>query len=480
MDFKLTPEQGMLQDSLRTLLTRDYGFESRRARVGTEQGYSDATWAQFAELGLLGLAIPEADGGLGGDAFDTMVVMELLGRALVVEPYLSTVVLGARTLATAGSEAQKQEWLPDIMGGEKKLAFAHGEAAARYDPAFVETAARRQGDGWVLDGAKAVVRDALAADAILVSARTAGDKAAKDGLSLFLVDATAKGLSRRGYVTQDGGRAAEVTLKGVEVRNDSLVGAAGEAFPVIEQAIDRANAALCAEALGIIEALNAATLEYLKTRQQFGQPIGRFQALQHRMVDMTIKAVEARSMAIVAAAGAEEKDARERRRAHQHRLVAGNRGLRTEDVHALCARDAWHPLQRQRADALRGQLLDQVTRRLRIEHADQRDAGGQQRHLVGEGTLHLRDDVGTSHGGGGAVGNRGTRGDIGGVGVEGAGAGAGLDHDRRAGLHQLGDILRHQRNALFTVGALGQNGNTHEIRRKGAWGQTEYRGPVRR
>ena len=308
MDFSLAEERRMLQDTIRRMLSQEYGFESRRARSSSPEGFSRATWKQFAELGLLGLGIPEDDGGMGGDAFDTMIVMESFGRALVVEPYLPSVVLGAGTLVAVGSAAQKAEWLPAVAGGEKLLAFAHGEPASRYETRHVATQAQRQGGGWKLEGAKAVVLNGDCADALLVSARTAGGALDARGISLFLVDAKARGVSTRGYATQDGARAAEVRLEGVTVGADALVGALDEALPVIERALERANAALCAEALGIIDALNEATLEYLKTRQQFGQPIGRFQALQHRMVDMTIRAVEARSMAIVAASGAKNAD----------------------------------------------------------------------------------------------------------------------------------------------------------------------------
>ena len=322
MDFSLSPEQGMLQDSLRKFLAKEYGFEMRRARSGSPDGFSRDTWAQLAELGLLGISIPEDDGGLGGDAFDTMLVMEQLGRALVVEPYLSTVVLGGATIAAAGSAEQKARWLPAIVGGEKIVAFAHGEPRSRYALSHVECTAKRDGEGWKLDGQKAVVRDAASANVLLVSARTAGATSDPKGISLFFVDAKAKGVAIRGYATQDGGRAGEVFLTGVQVGNDALIGAAGEAYPVIERAVDRGIAALCAEALGVIDALNEATLEYLKTRQQFGQPIGRFQALQHRMVDMTIRAVEARSMAIVAAAGSNHED-----RAQRLRMVSAAKAL---------------------------------------------------------------------------------------------------------------------------------------------------------
>jgi pimeloyl-CoA dehydrogenase small subunit len=314
MDFSLAEERRMLQDTVRRMLAQDYTFEKRRAHSKSPEGFSRAAWKQFAELGLTGLGIPEDGGGMGGDAFDTMIVMEAFGRALVVEPYLASIVLGAGTLAAAGSAAQKAQWLPAVAGGEKLLAFAHGEPASRYESRDVSTTARRQGDGWKLDGAKSVVLNGDSADALLVSARTAGGPLDAKGISLFLVEAKAKGVARRGYATQDGGRAAEVRFDGVSAGADALVGNVDGAHPVIERAIGRANAALCAEALGIIEALNEATLEYLKTRQQFRQPIGKFQALQHRMADMTIRAVETRSMAIVAASGAKHADAIESER----------------------------------------------------------------------------------------------------------------------------------------------------------------------
>ncbi|MGZ5584768.1 MAG: acyl-CoA dehydrogenase family protein, partial [Usitatibacter sp.] len=314
MDFTLTEEQRQLQDTLRRYLGREYTFDQRRKRLAAGTGFSRETWKQLAELGVLGIGIREDDGGLGGDAFDTMIVMESLGRALVVEPYLASVVLGAGIVSDTGNDAQRGQWLPAIAAGEKLLALAHGEAAARYATSHVETRAARRGDGWKIDGAKAVVLNGDGADALIVSARTAGAAADRAGISLFLVDAKARGVSMRAYATQDAGHAADVRLDGVEVGDDMRLGPAGEALAAIERALDRANAALCAEAIGIIEALNEATLEYLKTRKQFGQPIGRFQVLQHRMVDMTIKAVEARSMAILAAAAMSGGDANERAR----------------------------------------------------------------------------------------------------------------------------------------------------------------------
>jgi alkylation response protein AidB-like acyl-CoA dehydrogenase len=314
MNFSLAEERVLLQDTVRRFLGNEYTFEKRRTRIASPEGFSRDVWKQIADLGLLGIAYREADGGLGGDAFDTLIVMELIGRSLVTEPYLATVVLAGGIIAEAGNEAQRAEWIPAIAAGEKLLAFAHGEPAARYAANHVETRAKRDGARWRIDGFKSVVLNAASADAIVVSARTAGDAGDRNGLALFLVDRNAPGVKLRPYATQDSGRAADVTLAGVMVEDARRLGEAGAATPAIDSALDRANAALCAEALGIIDAMNEATLEYLKTRRQFGQPIGRFQALQHRMADMTIKAVEARSMAIVAAAAMADKDPGERTR----------------------------------------------------------------------------------------------------------------------------------------------------------------------
>jgi len=314
MDFSLAEERRLLQDTVRRFLANEYKFEKRRAIVSSPEGFSRDIWKQLADLGLLGLTMRDEDGGLGGDAFDTSIVMEAFGRALVIEPYVATVVLGAGIISDAGNAAQREAWLGPVAAGEKLLAFAHTEPAARYAPSFVETKAKREGAGWKIDGFKSVVLNAANADAIIVSARASGNASDRDGLSLFIVDRNAAGVSLRSYATQDGGRAADVKLSGVTVGDDRRIGEAGAAIETIAHALDRANAALCAEALGIIDALNEATLEYLKTRKQFGQPIGRFQALQHRMADMTIKAVEARSMAVVAAAGMGEKEATQRSR----------------------------------------------------------------------------------------------------------------------------------------------------------------------
>jgi alkylation response protein AidB-like acyl-CoA dehydrogenase len=315
MDFAYTDEQRQLQETLLRYIAKDYGFAERRQIARSEQGYSRKHWQELADLGLFALTVPEADGGLGGTAIDTMIVMEALGRGLVLEPYVATAVVCGGLIADAGSESQRAALLPAIAGGELVLALAHHEAGGRYDLNHVATAARADGAGYVIDGAKTVVLAGSQADRLLVSARTGGDTRAEAGISLFIVDRATAGVAIRGYPTQDGARAAEIALTAVRVGADALVGPLGAALPAIERAIDRGIAALCGEAVGVMTALNEATLEYLKTREQFGGPIGRFQALQHRMVDMVIATEQARSMAIMAGMGVQSGDRAERRRA---------------------------------------------------------------------------------------------------------------------------------------------------------------------
>jgi alkylation response protein AidB-like acyl-CoA dehydrogenase len=309
MDFNYTEEQLALQDTLRRFYARDYPFEHRRALAKSADGFDRTAWKTFADFGILALPFPEDCGGLDGNAVDTMLVMEMLGRGLALEPYLSTVVLCGSLIRDAGNAAQKEELLPAIGGGELMLALAHFEAGNRYERDRVATTATANGSGWKLDGAKAVVLGAPSADKLIVSARDG------KGVSLFLVDAKAPGVSLRAYPTQDGSRAADVKLTGVQVGAEALIGTAGSALPIVERALDYANAALCAEAVGIMSALNEVTLEYLKTRKQFGLPIGKFQALQHRMADMVIATEQARSMAILAAVRADSTDTAERSRA---------------------------------------------------------------------------------------------------------------------------------------------------------------------
>ena len=313
MDFDLSEEQRLLQDSVERLIADEYGFEQRKALGRAEHGYSAAMWAKFAELGFLGLPFAEDHGGFGGGPVETMILMEAFGRGLVLEPYLATVVMGGGFIRHGGSEAQKAALIPEIAAGNLTLAFAHTERQSRYDLNAVETTAKRDGAGWVLNGEKGVVLHGDSAGKLFVSARIAGGPRDRGGIGLFLVDGDATGLTRRGYPTQDGLRAAEVSLAGVRVAADAVFGE--DALPLIERVVGEAIAALSAEAVGAMAALHALTIDYLKTRKQFGVPIGSFQVLQHRGAEMFIALEQARSMAMLATMMAAADDADERRRA---------------------------------------------------------------------------------------------------------------------------------------------------------------------
>jgi alkylation response protein AidB-like acyl-CoA dehydrogenase len=315
MEFNYSEEQLALQDTLQRFISRDYDFDKRRKFSASPDGFSAEAWSQYAELGLLSLPFPEEFGGLGGNAVDVMLVMEQFGQGLLLEPYLSTVVLCGGLVRDAAPPAMKQKLLPEIAAGKLKLALAAYEAAGRYELSYVGCKAEQSGGGWRLSGRKTVVLDGASADYFLVSARSSGAIGDRDGVSLFLVPRGGKGLTVAAYPTQSGARAADLLLENVTVAADDLIGPPGNALPIIERAVDQANAALCAEALGIIDALNQATLNYLKTRKQFGVAIGTFQALKHKMADMLIAAEQSRSMAIIAAVHADSQDAADRHRA---------------------------------------------------------------------------------------------------------------------------------------------------------------------
>jgi pimeloyl-CoA dehydrogenase small subunit len=306
MDFDLTDEQRLLSDSVDRLLADTYTFEKRKTYLAEPEGWSRALWSQYAELGLLGLPFAEEHGGFGGGGIETMLVMQAFGRVLALEPYLASVVLSGTALRLAGNKAQQSELLPLIAEGKLVVAFAHGERQARYDLSDVLTNAKPKGGGWVLDGAKSVVLHGDCADRLIVSARTTGDRNDPAGIALFLVDANANGVARRAYRLRDGMGAAEIALSGVEIGRDALLCEAGAAFPVIERVVEAGIAATAAEAVGAMETMQTMTLEYLKTRQQFGRPIGDNQALQHRATEMFVALEQGRSMAILAAMTVEE------------------------------------------------------------------------------------------------------------------------------------------------------------------------------
>ena len=301
MDLSFSDDQRLLEDSVARFVRNEYEFDKRRVLADSDEGFSRDHWATFAELGLLGLPFKEEDGGLGGGPIETMIVMEQFGRGLVLEPYLATVLLAGQAIAHAGTAAQRQALLPDLIAGRKLYTLAHVEPTARFTLEHVETRAEKDGDGFKLTGAKAVAFSAPAADHIVVSARTDGQTRDRVGISLFTVPANADGLTVRPYRTIDGLRAAEVILDGVSAGSDALLGEAGAALPAIETVVDHATVAVCGEAVGAMDVLRETTLEYLQTRQQFGVPIGKFQVLQHRSVDMLVSCEEARSLTMMAA-----------------------------------------------------------------------------------------------------------------------------------------------------------------------------------
>jgi pimeloyl-CoA dehydrogenase small subunit len=309
MNFDLTEEQRLLRESVERLLADHYRFDKRRAYLAEPDGWSRTLWAQFAELGLLGLPFAEEYGGFGGGPIEVMLVMEAFGRVLALEPYLATVVLGGTALRLAGNEAQKSAILPQVAEGGMILALAHGERQARYDLTDVLTTAKPRGRGWVLDGAKSVVLHGDRAQRLVVSARTSGERDDPAGITLFILDAAANGVARRSYPMRDGTRAAEISLSSVEVGEEDVLGEVGAAFPVIERVVEAGIAAAAAEAVGAMETMQAMTLEYLKTRQQFGRPIGENQALQHRATEMLMELERGRSMAMLAAMMVDEPDA---------------------------------------------------------------------------------------------------------------------------------------------------------------------------
>ncbi len=311
MDFSLTEEQIALKDSLGKFIDRDYTFDDRWKVIKSAEGWSRAHWNQLAEIGLTALPVAEADGGLGGGGVDTMVVMEQIGRGLVLEPYLGSAVLPAALIKAAGTQAQRAALSEGLASGETLYAFAHTETGQRYERAAVGMAAVASGDGYVLTGKKISVLGGDCADRLLVSATVTGDA----GASLFVVDARAAGVTRLAYPMQDAQRGADIDFSAVKVGADALIGARGGAQVAIDYALDVACAALCAESVGVMDELLKQTIEYLKTRKQFGRAIGTNQALQHRAVDMMMHVEMSRSMALEAAVAADNPDAAARAKA---------------------------------------------------------------------------------------------------------------------------------------------------------------------
>ena len=314
MDFTLNEDQQMLQDTMARLVRGEYDFQKRLEIEETELGFSEAFWNQLGELGLCAVPFPEEMGGFNGSGVDVQSVMTEMGRGLCLEPYRQTVILGGGLIAQTASESQKNDWLARIATGELKVAVGLQEPQSHYNLNDVETRAEASNDGYVLNGRKGVVISGHAADLIIVCARTSGDARDNNGLSLFAIDPEAAGVERRVYRTMDGAKGCDLLLNNVQVGADALIGTEGAAGEAIQYQSGRAIAALCAEAIGAMEEAIKLTLEYLKTRKQFGVPIGRFQVLQHRMVDMNSELEQARSMAILAANVADDDASAERDR----------------------------------------------------------------------------------------------------------------------------------------------------------------------
>ena len=296
MDFTHTEIQTMLADSVGKFINNEYDFDTRQGYAGSDQGYSEEVWSTFAELGWTAVPFTEEDGGFGGGPTDVMVLMQSLAPGLVVEPYLANIILAGGILRRAASPEQKERWLQAIIGGELQATLAVNEPQARYDLASVHTTATPDGDGWVLNGTKGLVPNGGTADLLIVPARTSGATVEEDGITLFAIDANAAGMSRNAYATVDGLRAAEIMLDGVRADADAVIGEVGKGFAALDATIDDATLAVCAEAVGIMYVLKDKTVEYSKSRKQFGVPIGSFQELQHRMVDMLMACEQAQSL----------------------------------------------------------------------------------------------------------------------------------------------------------------------------------------
>ena len=296
MDFSFSDEQNLIQRQVEQFIQRDYDWEKRQSLVSSEVGFSEENWKTFAELGWLGISLSEESGGFGGNAIETMIVMEEFGKGLVVEPFLETIVLGATLVDLAGTSEQKKEILLPVISGDLQLALAFTEPQSRFNLFDITSEAKALGKNFILNGFKSVVMNGPAANKFIVTTRTSGNQRDSKGVTLFIVDSDSQGLTLRNYKTVDGRRASELTLEQVKVPTNSMLGSINNQSNSLEEAVDVATLALCAEAVGIMEVLYKSTVEYAKTREQFGQPIGKFQVLQHRMVDMFMEYEQSKSL----------------------------------------------------------------------------------------------------------------------------------------------------------------------------------------
>lgn len=315
MDFSFSEEQGLLQDSIQRYIQNSYTFDARQKLLKTEEGFSRENWASFAELGWLALPFTEESGGFGGTAVETMIMMEEFGKGLVVEPYISTVIMAGSVIEAGGTTEHIEGVLTEIMAGTTLASLAYVEPQARFNLADVTTTAQVEGDGYVINGFKGVVLGGPSADVLVVPARTSGDQKDESGITMFLVDASSVGISKRDYPTIDGMQASEINLDKVSVPGSAVLGEVDKGFGLLELGINNGILAVGAEAVGAMEVLYKTTVEYCKTREQFGQPIGKFQVLQHRMVDMFMEHEQAKSLLYMAALRMSEGDDVEARKA---------------------------------------------------------------------------------------------------------------------------------------------------------------------
>ena len=309
MDFSFSDEQNLIQRQVEQFIQRDYDWEKRQSLVSSEVGFSEENWKTFAELGWLGISLSEESGGFGGNAIETMIVMEEFGKGLVVEPFLETIVLGATLVDLAGTSEQKKEILLPVISGGLQLALAFTEPQSRFNLFDITSEAKPLGKNFILNGFKSVVMNGPAANKFIVTTRTSGNQRDSKGVTLFIVDSDSQGLTLRNYKTVDGRRASELTLEQVKVPTNSMLGSINNQSNSLEEAVDVATLALCAEAVGIMEVLYKSTVEYAKTREQFGQPIGKFQVLQHRMVDMFMEYEQSKSLLYMSTMKHAEKSA---------------------------------------------------------------------------------------------------------------------------------------------------------------------------
>ena len=306
MDFTFNEEQTMIQDQVEQFIQKEYDWETRQELSNSDLGFGTHNWKTFAELGWLGIAVSEKNGGFGGSSIETMLIMEEFGKGLVVEPFLETVVMSAGILDRHGTDEQKNQVLNSVINGEMHLALAYAEPQSRFNLSDVVTEAKEEGDNFVINGFKSVVMNGPSANKIIISARTSGTQLEDKGISLFLVDSDIEGLTKSDYKTVDGRKASDINLENVIVSNSCLIGSLNAGFDILDEAIDRSILAISAEAVGAMEILYKTTVEYTKTREQFGTPIGKFQVLQHRMVDMFMEYEQCKSLLYMATMKNEE------------------------------------------------------------------------------------------------------------------------------------------------------------------------------